>query len=194
MVFKWDQVGVETMLKIVKAAMFAGCLGMAFPGAALAAADGTVGATSTGTVGISATVPGRVQISKLTDLVFGAVDPTADASKSENVCVWSNTSGRTYQITATGSGGGAGKTFALTDGTTELPYSVEWAGTSGQTSGTALATGTALTGLTSAATNPTCSAGPATSASLIVKMAAADLQAAVASSYTGTLTLVVAPQ
>lgn len=182
------------MISIVRRAVLAGCCALAVPGPALAASDGTIGATSSGSVSISATVPGRVQISKLTDLVFGTVDPTANAAKTENVCVWSNTSGRTYQITASGSGGGASNTFALTDGTTELPYSVEWAASSGQTSGTALATGTALTGLTSSATNPTCSVGSATTASLIVKMAASDLQAAVASSYTGTLTLVVAPQ
>jgi len=182
------------MRKFVRAAAIAGCCSLAISGPAFAASDGTVGATSTGTVSISATVPGRVQISKLSDIVFGTVDPTVAASKSENLCVWSNTSGRAYQITASGSGGGASNTFALTDGTTELPYSVEWAASTGQTSGTALATGTALIGLTSSATNPTCSAGAATTASLIVKMAAADLQAAVASSYTGSLTLVLAPQ
>jgi hypothetical protein len=181
-------------MKTLNIAAIAACCTLAVPGPALAASDGIIGATSSGSVSISATVPGRVQISKLTDLVFGTVDPTANAAKTENLCVWSNTSGRTYQVTATGSGGGTSNTFALTDGTTELPYSVEWAGTSGQSSGTALATGTALTGLTSAAVNPTCSSGAATTASLIVKMAAADLQAAVASSYTGTLTLVVAPQ
>lgn len=182
------------MRKFVRAAAIAGCCSLAISGPAFGASDGTIGATSTGTVSISATVPGRVQISKLSDVLFGTVDPTSAASKAENVCVWSNTSGRGYQITATGSGGGSSNTFALSNGTAELPYAVEWAGSSGQTSGTALATGTPLTGLTSTATNPTCSAGPAATASLVVKMAASDLQAAVASSYTGTLTLVVAPQ
>jgi hypothetical protein len=169
-----------------------GCSGLMVPGAAQAATQGTAGATSTGSVTVSATVPGRVQISGLTDVAFGTVDPTSPASSAENVCVWSNTSGKGYSVTA--SGDGTGNAFTLSDGTNSLPYSVEWAGSSGQSSGTALTSGAALAGLSSTATNPTCSAGPAATASLIVKMTAANLQAAVASAYTGTLTLVVAPQ
>jgi len=180
------------MLGISKWSALLACCALAVPNAAMAATQGTLGSTSTGSVSISATVPGRVQISGLTDIAFGTVDPTSAASQAENVCVWSNTSGRGYQVTATGSG--ASNAFTLTDGTNTLPYSVEWAGSSGQSSGTALSTGTALGSLSSTAINPTCSAGPAASASLVVKMTAASLQAAVASSYTGTLTLVVAPQ
>lgn len=161
-------------------------------GVATAATQGTIGSTSTGSVSVSATIPGRVQISGLSDVAFGTVDPTVAASDAQNVCVWSNTPGRGYNITATGSG--ASNAFTMTDGANTLAYAVEWADTSGQTSGSALTSATALTGLDSTATNPTCSAGPATTASLIVKMAAADLQAAYASSYTGTLTLVVAPE
>ena len=180
------------MLGISKWSALLTCCALSVPGSAIAATQGTLGSTSTGSVSISATVPGRVQISGLTDIAFGTVDPTSAASQSENICVWSNTSGRGYQVTATGSG--ASNAFTLTDGTNTLPYSVEWAGSSGQSSGTALSTGTALGSLTSTAINPTCSAGPSASASLVVKMTAASLQAAVASSYTGTLTLVVAPQ
>jgi hypothetical protein len=180
------------MLGLVRTGMLLACCSIALPGTAFAATQGTIGATSQGSVSISATIPARAQISGLTDVAFGTVDPSAAASQSENVCVWSNTSGKGYQVTATGSG--AGNAFTLTDGTTTLPYSVEWAGSSGQSSGTALATGTALAGLSSTAANPTCSSGPASTASLIVKMTAASLQAAVASSYNGTLTLVVAPQ
>ena len=76
-----------------------------------------------------------------------------------------------------------------------VPYTVEWSGTSGQTSGTALSAGSSLTGLTSAATNSNCASGPSASASLIVKIGATDLQTMDAStSYTGTLTLLVAPE
>jgi hypothetical protein len=165
---------------------------LAIPGTAFAATQGTLGATSTGSVSIGATIPGRAQISGLTDVAFGTVDPTVPASSAENVCVWSNTSGRGYQVTATGSG--AANAFTLTSGTGTLAYSVEWAGSSGQLSGTGLTSGTALTALSSTATSPTCAAGPAASASLVVKMTAANLQAAVASTYNGTLTVVVAPQ
>lgn len=161
-------------------------------GGALAATQGTAGTTSTGSVSISATIPGRVQLSGLTDVSFGTVDPTVAAAQAEDVCVWSNTSGKGYTVTATGSG--AANAFTLSDGTNTVPYSVEWAASSGQSSGTALVSGTALGGLSSTATNPTCSAGPTATASLIVKMSSANLQAAVASSYLGILTLVVAPQ
>lgn len=180
------------MRGFLRSGLLLGCSGLMVPGAAQAATQGTAGATSTGSVTVSATVPGRVQISGLTDVAFGTVDPTSPASSAENVCVWSNTSGKGYSVTA--SGNGTGNAFTLSDGTNSLPYSVEWAGSSGQTSGTALTSGSALAGLSSTATNPTCSAGPAATASLIVKMTAANLQAAVASAYTGTLTLVVAPQ
>jgi spore coat protein U-like protein len=184
--------GVIQMRGFLKGSVLFACCTLAMPATSFAATQGSVGATSTGTVGISATVPGRVQISGLNDIVFGTVDPAVGAASAEDVCVWSNTSGKGYTVTATGSG--ASNAFSLSDGTNSLAYAVEWAGTAGQSTGTALISGTALSGLSSTATNPTCSSGPAASASLVVKMTAADLQAAVASSYTGTLTLVVAPQ
>lgn len=165
---------------------------LAHPGLASAATPGTLGATSTGSIDISATVPARVQISGLNDVAFGTVDPATAASSAQDVCVWSNTTGRTYDVTATGSG--ASSAFTLTDGSNLLPYSVEWGTSAGLSSGTAFTAGTSLTGLASAATDATCSSGPAASASLVVKMSTANMQAAVASSYTGTLTLVVAPR
>jgi hypothetical protein len=161
---------------------------------AFASTQGSFGATSTGSVTINASVPGRVRISGLSDVNFTSVDPTVNASNAQNVCVWSNTSTRGYTITATGSG--AANAFTLANGANPVvPYTVQWAGSSGQTSGTALASGTALTGQTSTATNQDCSAGPVSSASLIVGMGSSTLQGMVAGvTYTGTLTLVVAPE
>lgn len=180
------------MRSIFKCGAMLSCCALALPGSAIGATQGSVGATSTGSVSISATIPGRVQISGLSDVVFGTVDPSTAASNAQNVCVWSNTSGKGYTVTATGSG--ASNAFTLTDGSKTLAYDVEWADSSGQSAGTALTSGSALGGQVSTATNPTCSAGPASTASLIVNMTAASIQAAVAGSYTGTLTLVVAPQ
>jgi hypothetical protein len=161
---------------------------------ALASTQGSFGATSTGSISINASVPGRVRISGLKDVTFANVDPLAAASNAQNVCVWSNTSTRGYSITATGSG--AGSAFTLTNGVdAAVPYSVAWASTSGQTSGTSLAAGTALTGQTSTAVNSDCSTGPSASASLIVTIGSATLQSMVAgTNYTGTLTLVIAPE
>jgi spore coat protein U-like protein len=162
-------------------------------GTALGATQGTLGATSTGSVSINASVPNRVQISGLSDVSFANQDPATPAANAQNVCVWSNTSTKGYNVTASGSG--AGSAFTLSNGASTVPYSVEWSGGSGQSSGSALASGSALTGLISAATNATCASGPASSASLIVRISSANLQTMqAATSYTGTLTLVVAPE
>lgn len=156
--------------------------------------QGSLGATSQGSVQISATVPPRVQISGLTDLAVGTLDPTTASTSTENVCVWSNTSTKGYNLTATGDGGGTGNTFKLASGTNKLDYTVEWAGTSGAASGQALTTNVAKTGFTSNATAPNCSSS--TSATLFVKFSTAQMQAAVgsATAYTGALTLLVAPE
>ncbi len=159
-----------------------------------AATQGSFGATSTGSVNINASVPGRVRISGLSDVTFSNVDPSAAAVDAQSVCVWSNTSTRGYSVTATGSG--TANAFTLTDGASpEVPYTVEWAGTSGQTSGTSLTAGSALTGQTSTAINSDCTAGPAASASLVVSIGSPTLQSMTAGvTYAGTLTLVVAPE
>lgn len=161
---------------------------------AFASTDGSFGATSTGSVIINASVPGRVRISGLTDVTFANADPSSAARDAQSVCVWSNTSTRGYSITASGSG--ATNAFTLASGTLPVvPYTVEWAPTSGQTSGTALTAGTPLTGQTSAAINSDCSAGPSASASLVVSIGSPTLQTMTAgATYNGTLTLVVAPE
>lgn len=161
---------------------------------ALASTQGSFGPTSTGSVTINASVPGRVRIGGLSDVTFSSVDPSANASNAQNVCVWSNTSTRGYTITATGSG--AGSAFTLSSGALPpVPYTVQWAASSGQTSGTSLTAGSTLTGQTSTATNSDCSAGPPASASLVVSMASSTLQSMTAGvTYNGTLTLVVAPE
>ncbi len=182
------------MMNIRLRRLSAACLmSLLAQGPALAATQGTLGSTSTGSISIGASVPNRVQISGLTDVAFTNQDPSVAASNAQNVCLYSNTSTKGYNVTATGSG--ASSAFTLSNGAATVPYSVEWAGSSGQSSGTALTTSAALTGLTSTATNPTCSAGPSSTASLVVKITAANLQGMqAATSYTGTLTLVVAPE
>lgn len=178
--------------QITKQLAFAALLSSA--GTALAATDGTLGATSTGAVSINASVAGRVQISGLTDVAFDLVDPSSGQARAQDICVWSNSVGRKYNITARGNGTGNAFTLAAS-GLTPVPYSVEWAQATGQTAGTPIAAGVSLTGQSSTATAPTCTAGPATSASLIVKLAASDLQQMQAgAAYSGILTLIVAPE
>lgn len=160
---------------------------------ASAATQGTLGATSTGSVTITASVPSRARITGLADVSFVNQDPGSAATNAQDVCVWSNTATKAYTITATGSG--TANAFTLSDGSNTVPYSVEWASSIGQTTGTALSTGTASASLTSTATHQTCTSGPADSASLIVGISTANLGTmAAGSNYTGTLTLLVTPQ
>jgi hypothetical protein len=184
--------------------MFLNCLGRAIPAALLiataaastayASTDGQLGTTSTGTVNITASVASRVQISGLRDVTFLNVDPNAAQLDAQSVCVWSNSAGRKYNITATGSGTNKAFTLAST-GLNPVAYSVEWAALPGRDVGSPLTASAALAGQISTATAPTCTSGPAKSASLIVKMAEADLQTMQAgASYNGVLTLVVAPE
>lgn len=182
------------MVKVSNYLVLTSALGLLVTAPAAAATDGTFGATSTGTVGINASVPGRVRISKLTDIDLTNLDPTVAASRAQNVCVWSNAASRRYSITASGSGSGNAFTLDAAGAPAAVPYSVQWSATSGQTSGTSLSAGTALGALTSTAINSDCSAGPATTASLIVGMDTTTLQSMTSGLvYTGTLTLMVAP-
>lgn len=175
-------------------ALAAGAASLLLASPAAASTQGTLGATSTGSITINASVPGRVRISGLSDVTFASADPSVPAKQVQSVCVWSNTSTRGYSIIATGSG--TGSAFTLSNGADPaVPYAVEWAQSSAQTTGSSLAAGTALTGQTSTAANSDCSAGPAASASLIVTIGSSTLQSMVAGiDYTGTLTLVVAPE
>lgn len=153
--------------------------------------QGTLGTTSTGVITITATIPGLVQISGLTDLSFTTLDGLASAQAAENVCVWSNTATKAYKITATGNG--ASNAFTLGNGSNAaIPYSVSWANTTGATSGTSLVSGTASSSFTSAALLPACGGGA--SSTLLVGITAANQNTMVSDlSYTGTLTLLVAP-
>jgi hypothetical protein len=171
------------------------CASLLFAAApAAAATQGTLGATSTGSVTITVSVPNRAQISGLSDISFVNADPTATATNAQSNCVWSNTATKGYSITATGSG--TSGAFTLSSGAlTPVPYTVQWNQSAAQTAGTALSAAVALSGLVSTATRPTCASAPTTTSSLIVSIAAADLQNMVSStSYTGTLSLLVAPQ
>lgn len=178
------------MKRFLALAAIGSCSMMASP--ALAATQGTLGATSTGSVSITASVPNRARISGLSDITFASQDPNTAASSAQNVCVWSNTATKGYTITASGSG--TANAFTLANGSLTVPYSVQWAASTGQTTGTALTAATASAGLVSAATQQSCSSGPL-SASLIVNIATTDLGAMQSqTNYTGTLTLLVTPQ
>jgi hypothetical protein len=158
-------------------------------GNAFAATQGSLGATSQGTLDITLTIDPLVQISALDDIALGTYAGGGDMTSADDLCVYSNNGG--YDITATGNG--AGQAFELT-GTSSatIPYTVEWATSAGAGSGTALTTAVALAGQGGTFSTPDC--GGVDNAQVIVTVADADLASAPSDSYTGVLTLLVAPQ
>ncbi|HEY9033719.1 MAG TPA: hypothetical protein VIN71_07275 [Pseudomonadales bacterium] len=168
-------------------------LGLAFAAAlpAIAATDGTLGNPSTGDIAITLTIDDLVQISRLNDITFGAYAGSGNLTATEAFCVYRNGTGL-YQVTLTGDSdglGGPGTDFFVTSGANVLPYTVDYDDGSGAL---AVTSATPVTTRQGHQTLPDC--GVADNTSLTVTLLEADLQAAVAGAYAGTLTLVVAPE
>ncbi len=151
---------------------------------AYAASDGTLGATSTGTIDISLTVNGAVKISNLDDITLPAFSG-ADVSDTQTACVYSNSTGGGYTLTATATGA----SFDLSGTGGSIPYAVEYDDGSGYVSLTHGSTAN-MTG--ASATDDDCG-GSGSNATVQVSVAAADASAVPQGGYTSTLTLVVAP-
>jgi len=151
-----------------------------------AATQGTTGFTSSGDLDISLTVNDEVKISNLVDInlpPFGGTDVTG----TSDACIYRN-GGGDYLITATGSG--AANAFQLTDGTNSVNYSVNYDDGTGSSS---LASGVALSRTNAAEDDDDCVTFGADNATIDVTVAAADASALPAAVYSGTLTLLVAP-
>jgi hypothetical protein len=167
-------------------------------GAVFAATDGTLGTTSTGTTDISVTKTKLAQISALTDLTIASYTlGGGDQHMESTACIYSSSVNGGYRVTATGSG--ATNAFTLDDGASHtIAYTVIWnsggVGALGIT-GAALTTNVQTAALTGAAMDSaTCAgavAGP--TAQLNVNILGSVMDAAPAGTYTGTLTVVVAP-
>ena len=136
----------------------------------------------------------NVRLSNLADVDFSVINNLGlDSSRSQDVCAYSQSATNGYNVRASGSGGSGA--FTLSNGASgTLDYEVRWNASAGSPSGTLLSPNVPLTGLTSTATQNQCKNGPANSASLIVVIRSAAATAATAGSYTGTLTLVIAPE
>ena len=153
-----------------------------------AAEDGALGVTSMGTVSISVSVAPRARISGLQDIDLTLTDPRTGARPAQNICVWSNSPAGSYTLTAAGSGPGGA--FELAGSGQTVNYSVEWAASAGQSSGSPLTAETTQANLQGG----DCATGSG-SASLVVALAPAQLAAAEPGiAYTGVLTLLVSPQ
>jgi hypothetical protein len=133
----------------------------------------------------------NVQITHLSDLAFGTITNLgSDALLEEDVCVYSD-SGR-YNVTATGTGSSGA--FLLANGGRTIAFEVQWSPSSGRQTGTKLTAKSPLTGLTTGATQAQCTSGPSTSASLIVILRSTALSGALPGTYSGQLTLLIAPE
>jgi hypothetical protein len=139
----------------------------------------------------------QVRISGLSDVAFGSIASfSADYVRTQDICAYAKSPpANNYRVTASGSGlGGA---FLLAGGGSNLPFEVQWADTPGQANGTQLVPNQPAVGLHSnaGASDPgDCSKGGVATASLIVILRSTALAAAISGDYTGTLTLLVAPE
>ncbi len=137
-----------------------------------------------------------VQISGISDLSLGSWgigDPAVSSYIDVCAAATSTVPAGGYAITATGSSG-----FTLISGSNHIPYTLAWedsgAGALGTNSGTQLSSGVFLDGQAAAytATPTLCLIGGPT-ARLHIKITQADMTAALAGTYTGTITLMVSP-
>jgi len=152
-----------------------------------AATQGTTGFTSTGDLVITLTVNDEVHISNLTDIVL----PTfagADVSGTSGACIYRSGGTGLYQITATGSG--PANAFQLTDATNSVIYSVTY---DDGTGAVPMTSGLALNAANAEAVDDDCATLGADNATVGVTVLAANAAVLPASTYTGTLTLLVAP-
>lgn len=141
-----------------------------------------------------AAAPAHAQKVRLTDVSnvnFGTLaNLEADHAQSQSVCAFSSSA--RYSVRATGSG--TGGAFSISSGSRTLDYEVQWSSSPGQASGAALSSGVTRGGFTSGAKNHQCKGGPSAAATLIVILRGASVSRATAGSYSGTLTIILAPQ
>ena len=131
-----------------------------------------------------------VRIGQLNDIAFGTLTTAgADRVLTDNLCVYTSSATGRYRVTATGTS--SGSTFMMTSGGNQLPIELQWAFSANQTSGTPLLPSTAVAGTTGNTNNFTCNGQP--SASLIVILRAAQNGSARAGSYSGSVSIRIAP-
>lgn len=134
----------------------------------------------------------QVRIRQLADIAFNTVSATpVDQSRADNLCIYSAAASGRYTITARGSG--SSNAFTLASGGNALPYEVQWASSANQSSGTTLSPNVALAATTTNRNNSNCNQPASLTATLIVVLRASAQQSVQAGTYSGTLTLLVAP-
>jgi hypothetical protein len=129
-----------------------------------------------------------VRISNMNDFSFGSWTGVGDLVQSDSICIHDSSTANTnrYTIRATGSGGGGA--FSLNSGPNTLAYAVAWQGSQG---GIVNLTSGTNTNFRRASTSTTCGGG--TNATLRITITEANMLAATAGSYSGTLTILLQP-
>ena len=128
-----------------------------------------------------------VRISNMNDFAFGSWSGVGDLTATDGICIYDNVPPTTYRLRFRGSG--AGNAFTITNGTTTLPYTVEY-----RDSTAAFVTMTANVTVTFAGANnasTTCSGG--TNGTIRITILEANLLAATPATYSGTLTVRLQP-
>lgn len=134
----------------------------------------------------------NVRVSGLSDVAFGTLTNLVnDQVASQTICVYSTALNGGYRVTASGSGPGGA--FTLQSGSAQLPYELQWADTANQTSGQPLSPGLPLTGQFGNSWFNGCLLGLFLSASLVTVLRASDTSRARAGSYSGSVSLMIAP-
>jgi hypothetical protein len=156
---------------------------------AFAANDGTLGTSSQGDLDITVTIQDLIQISDFSDFALGTYGGSGDLENNDDLCVYRNSAGAQYTVTATASEGA----FEVQDGGESIAYSVFFNDVTGTTGEVQLSYNSASATQSGANTQSAdCSVG-GLSANVHVVIAEADLQAAVPGSYSGTLILTANP-
>lgn len=138
----------------------------------------------------AASAADKVRISDLVDVQLGQLAMNGmDVRSSQNICLYSGSRTGSYSVSAST---GTGAQFELQSPSGNLPFEVQWADSANRTSGQQLVAGTARSGFVSTANNHSCNNSPA-AASLIVLLRAFEIERATAGSYSGQLTLIIAP-
>jgi hypothetical protein len=183
----------KAMTRISKLIRATAAVSLMFSAPAFAATQGTLGVASSGSARISATLNPVARVSNLNDLTLPAWNGSGDVAAYDDVCVYTNTAGGKYNVTVTGDG--SGNAFTLTDGRNTMAYQVTWNTAASATGAKSLSSGRAERSLTGASTASTdCGAGASLNARLAVKVPEATLLATPAGTYTGAVTVTIAPE
>lgn len=172
---------------IYYALAFLGMCGLSTP--AISASDGLLGVSSTGTTTISISLGELYQVTGFSDFPMGTYTGTGDVVSSDTLCVFTNGSSTTYQVTISDDDELASfdlDTAGLTD---EIPFSVWWDNTDDGSTKALVTASTTISNLSNISTTVSC--GGADNAFMEFSISESDLQVAPPGAYSEILTIVV---